>query len=121
MTLGRMVREFHDRFRVPVGRQVQFPPPARRQLRRFLLDEEYREYTAAENAGDVIEVADALADIVYVAFGTALEYGIDLDAVLEEVHRSNMTKEADPAGGKVRKGPDYEPPRIEAVLQRGRV
>ena len=46
--------------------------------------------TMAEKA-DLIGIADALADIVYVVYGTALTYGIDLDSVLREVHRSNMS------------------------------
>lgn len=72
---------------------------------------------------DHVEVADALADIVYVAYGTALTYGIDLDAVLQEVHRSNMSK-LGPDGrpilredGKVLKGPGYFPPAIGEVLR----
>ena len=75
----------------------------------------------AAGAGDLIGVADALADIVYVAYGTAHVYGIDLDAVLDEVHASNMTKlgaDGRPirrADGKVLKGPDYRPPDMAAT------
>jgi len=62
------------------------------RLRVALLQEEVGEFVAASERGDLNGVADALADIVYVAYGTALTYGIDLDAVLREVHRSNMSK-----------------------------
>ena len=91
-------------------------------LRQALIEEEVSELRAAADAGDLVGVADALADIVYVAYGTAHVYGIDLDAVLDEVHSSNMTKlgaDGRPvrrADGKVLKGPDYRPPDIAAVL-----
>ena len=62
------------------------------RLRVALLEEEVGEFVAASVKGDLAGVADALADIVYVVYGTALTYGIDLDAVLREVHRSNMSK-----------------------------
>jgi RimJ/RimL family protein N-acetyltransferase len=88
-------------------------------IRRALLAEEYQEYEAAEEARDLAGIADALADIVYVAYGTARSYGFDLDAVLTQVHASNMTKQppAEP-GGKAAKGPGYRPPDIAAVLRR---
>ena len=86
-------------------------------IRRALLAEEYQEYESAEDAQDLAGIADALADIVYVAYGTARCYGFDLDAVLAEVHASNMTKEPpEVPGGKAVKGPGYRPPDINAVL-----
>jgi predicted HAD superfamily Cof-like phosphohydrolase len=93
------------------------------KLRISLLAEEVAEFTDASNSGDLKGIADALADIVYVTYGAALTYGIDLDAVLAEVHRSNMTKFdilATPllrADGKVLKSPSYVPPDIEGVLR----
>ena len=54
--------------------------------------EEVGKFVAASEKGDLVGIADALADIVYVVYGTALTYGLDLDAVLREVHRSNMSK-----------------------------
>jgi len=71
---------------------------------------------------DTVETADALADLVYVIYGFALEAGIDLDAVLQEVQRSNMSK-LDENGkpiyredGKVLKGPNFSEPNIRKVL-----
>lgn len=93
-------------------------------LRQDLIDEEVSELRAAAASSDIVAVADALADIVYVAYGTSLVYGIALDEVLDEVHASNMTKlgaDGRPvrrADGKVLKGPDYRPPDIAAVLHR---
>ena len=92
-------------------------------LRLALIEEEVGELRARRPAaGDLIGVADALADIVYVAYGTAHVYGIDLDAVLDEVHASNMTKlgrgrPADPAGGRQgAQGPRLSAAGYRAVL-----
>ena len=98
--------------------------PALARLRVALLEEEVGEFVAASERGDLNGVADALADIVYVAYGTALTYGIDLDAVLHVVHRSNMSKlESDGKplireDGKVLKSERYFPPDIGSVLRR---
>lgn len=128
MTAQDKVREFHEAFDLPVRMGRRWPslgslvvPLRERKLRRDLLREEHEEYVVAELDHDLVEVADALADIVYIAYGTALAYGIDLDAVINEVHRSNMTKLQDGRpvyrnDGKVLKGPGYEPPRIAEVL-----
>src|SRR5882757_3370697 len=90
-TIGDLVREFHRAFGIAV-RSVPVAAPPESDLRTRLLAEEVQEYYDAVEAGDVVAVADGLADIVYVAYGTALNHGIDLDAVLVEVHRSNMSK-----------------------------
>ncbi|NEA43140.1 hypothetical protein [Streptomyces sp. SID11385] len=97
-------------------------------LRRTLLAEEFAEVdeAAGEVAGDagaLPHFAQELADLVYVTYGTALTHGIDLDAVLAEVHRANMSKlgpDGSPvrrADGKVMKGPHYRAPDIAAVLR----
>jgi predicted HAD superfamily Cof-like phosphohydrolase len=120
-TVGDMVREFHEAFGIAVRTKPVASPPES-DLRARLLAEEVQEYYDAVEAGDIVEVADGLADIVYVAYGTALNHGIDLDAVLTEVHRSNMSKlgaDGKPilrADGKVIKGPNYSRPDIARVL-----
>jgi predicted HAD superfamily Cof-like phosphohydrolase len=116
--------EFHQTFNLP----MRYVPSADiddalARLRVALLQEEVGEFVAASERGDLIGVADALADIVYVAYGTALTYGIDLDAVLHEVHRSNMSKlgsDDNPLirdDGKVLKSERYFPPDVESVLR----
>jgi len=116
-----MVREFHEAFDIPI-RDTPAADIGESDLRVRLLREEVREYSDAVAAGDLVEVADGLADIVYVVFGTALAHGIDLDAVLEEVHRSNMSKLGEDGrplfrdDGKVLKGPRYFRPDIAGVL-----
>jgi predicted HAD superfamily Cof-like phosphohydrolase len=120
---ARQVAEFHRAYGLPVCSSPQPNVDAGLvALRQSLIDEEVGELRAAAAAGDLVGVADALADIVYVAYGTAHTYGIDLDAVLDEVHASNMTKlgsDGAPvrrADGKVLKGPDYRPPDITTAL-----
>jgi predicted HAD superfamily Cof-like phosphohydrolase len=93
------------------------------KLRTALLKEEVSELIDAVNDSDIVALADALADIVYVAYGTAVTYGIDLDRVLHEVHRSNMSKlgkDGEPifrADGKVVKSSQYRPPDVAGVLK----
>lgn len=116
------VKQFHIAFGQRVGEKPEFPDsPEERQLRINLLEEEFNEYLAAEVRDDFIEVADALADIIYIACGTAVSYGIPLDKVFEEVHRSNMAKLVDGKvlrreDGKVKKPEGWMPPDIEGVI-----
>jgi predicted HAD superfamily Cof-like phosphohydrolase len=121
--IAAAVAEFHAAFRLPVRQMpTAHIDPALASLRVALLKEETSEFVVAAGKGDLIGIADALADIVYVVYGTALAYGIDLDSVLREVHRSNMSK-LDVDGkplirddGKVLKSERYSPPDIARVL-----
>jgi predicted HAD superfamily Cof-like phosphohydrolase len=122
---SRQVGEFHSAYGLPTRSAPDVAVGDDQvALRLALIQEEVAELVAAAQQGDIVGVADALADIVYVAYGTAHVYGIDLDAVLDEVHASNMTKlgaDGRPvrrADGKILKGPDYRPPDIAAVLAR---
>jgi len=87
-------------------------------LRLALIQEEVEELQTALDAGDIVEIADALTDILYVTYGAGHSFGIDLDDCYQEVHRSNMTKLGEDgrpiyrADGKVMKGPNYEPPNL---------
>ena len=91
-------------------------------MRLNILEEEFNEYKAAVREGDLLEIADALADMKYVIEGTAHTYGIPLDELFSEVHRSNMSKlgaDGKPLyrpDGKVLKGPNFESPRVAKVL-----
>lgn len=121
MSAQDMVREFHERFGVVV-RSTPVADPPEYALRERLLREEVQEYADAAKAADVEEVARELADIVYVAYGAALTHGINLDAVIAEVHRANMSKLDDNGrpivreDGKVLKGPNFRPPDVAAAL-----
>lgn len=119
-----MVREFHEAFGVPCHTDPEVPTLARQLLRIDLITEESRETLDALEQADIVEIADGLADLVVVIYGTALEYGIDLDAVLAEVHRSNMAKlgaDGKPIlreDGKILKPKGWQSPNIARVLTR---
>jgi predicted HAD superfamily Cof-like phosphohydrolase len=119
-----LVREFH----LAVGLDARSTPTeVSAELaahRGELLAEEAAEVAEVSVAGPLDRLAHELADVVYVAYGTALVHGIDLDAVIAEIHRANMTK-LGPDGsvdrrtdGKVLKGEHYEAPDVSAVLRR---
>lgn len=117
-----MVREFHQTYGLPIVDTPGHPSEDRIKLRRELISEEYWEYDRAVNRNDLVNIAQELADIIYVVYGCALEYGIPLDEVFAEIHRANMSK-LDTDGsvirredGKVLKGPNYSPPDIGAIL-----
>lgn len=117
------VLEFHKAFNLTIGDRAGFPDKDIRALRRRLLNEEFTEYLQAETKDDLVEVADALADIIYIACGTAIAYGIPLDTVFTEVHRSNMAK-LGPGGkpiyrddGKVMKPTDWSPPNVSGIIK----
>lgn len=117
-----MVREFHAK----VGQRDAPSPDLTdyrvNNLRMRLIDEERLELLQALAAEDVVEVADALADLLYVVIGSALQWGIPIERVLAEVHRSNMTKTAGDkrADGKILKGANYSPPNLGFVTEQGR-
>lgn len=114
--------EFHSAFDLTRSEVPGLPDQKTRELRVKLLREEWEEYLEGEADDDIVEIADALADMVYIAYGTAVAYGIPLDKVFEEVHRSNMSK-LGPDGkpiyredGKVLKPESWSPPDISSIL-----
>lgn len=85
------LREFHEAFGVPVGKS--WTKPERRALRRHLIEEEFDEYLLADGEeSDPVATLDALVDLVYVAVGTAVEYGFDFAGAFAAVHAANMAK-----------------------------
>ena len=86
------VKDFHRAFGQRIGEKPELPDLPEREMRHRLLQEEFTEYQEAEADNDIIEIADALADIIYIACGTAVSYGIPLNELFDEVHRSNMAK-----------------------------
>lgn len=114
--LAAMLAEFHHMIgQLPWEGPVEEMPKATLATRNRLMREEVRELVKATNAGDLVGILDALADIVYVAFGTAFTYRLPLGRALLEVHASNMTKEAGPTGKAV-KGKGFVPPDIAGLL-----
>ncbi len=97
-------------------------------LRYELMREENEEYLEAAEAGDLVEIADALGDMMYILSGTILSHGLQhiIEDVFEEIQRSNMSK-LDENGkpiyredGKVLKGANYFRPNIAKILQNGK-
>ncbi|MBA2809472.1 hypothetical protein E0500_019240 [Streptomyces sp. KM273126] len=118
-----LVREFHHAFGLDARTEPTEVAPELAAHRGELLAEEASEAAEVAVAGPLDRLAHELADVVYVAYGTALVHGIDLDAVIAEVHRSNMTK-LGPDGrvtrredGKVLKGEHYRAPDVSGVLR----
>jgi predicted HAD superfamily Cof-like phosphohydrolase len=116
------VRAFQRAVGQHVGEKPELPDVSERTLRMKLITEEFNELCDAEEANDLVEIADALADIIYIVCGTAVSYGIPLDDIFEEVHASNMAKLVDGkvirrADGKIQKPEGWEPPDIERILK----
>ncbi|GGM98952.1 MazG nucleotide pyrophosphohydrolase domain-containing protein [Streptomyces fuscichromogenes] len=120
---ARLVREFHHAFGLDVRTTPAEVSPELAAHRGELLAEEAAEVAEVAVEGPLDRLAHELADVVYVAYGTALVHGIDLDAVLAEIHRANMSKlgpdgqVARRADGKVLKGEHYRAPDVSAVLR----
>lgn len=121
------VRAFHDAFGIANAKGPIGAIGDRDALLRYkLIREENEEYLEAALRGDLVEVADALGDILYILCGTLLKHGLEhrIDEVFREIQRSNMSKlgaDGKPIyreDGKVMKGPNYFRPDIAAVLDR---
>lgn len=122
----KAVELFHNSFGLGVLHQPKADLGLEKNRLRFnLMDEENKEYLEAANEGDLVEVADALGDMLYILCGTILEHGMQykIEEVFEEIQRSNMSKlgaDGKPIyreDGKVLKGPNYFKPDIEGVLK----
>jgi predicted HAD superfamily Cof-like phosphohydrolase len=115
----RMVQQFHARYDLPHATTPVMPGVKDRLRRARLIITEAAEFLEAADKGDFVEMIDALADILVVTYGTAIEMGVDLGPVFAEVHRSNMSKNGGlDAGGKVLKGPAFSPPNIVHELEK---
>ncbi len=113
---------FMKTFRQEVKSKPSFSTDKINKLRIDLIKEELEELTEAMNKQDLLEVADALTDILYVTYGAGHAFGIDLDKCFEEVQNSNMSK-LDENGkpiynehGKVMKGPNYFKPDLSKFV-----
>ncbi|MCP4884180.1 MAG: nucleoside triphosphate pyrophosphohydrolase family protein [Flavobacteriales bacterium] len=121
----KAVQEFHESFGLGVSHSPVAKLSAQKLKLRFdLMDEENKEYLEAAENNDLIEVADALGDMLYILCGTILEHGMQykIEEVFNEIQRSNMSKlgaDGKPIyreDGKVMKGPSYFKPNIGSIL-----
>jgi len=119
------VQKFMEVFELGYQKQPTSKIPLNKILLRFdLMKEENEEYLEAAKNDDLVEIADALGDMLYILLGTVLEHGLQdkIEAVFNEIQRSNMSK-LDTNGkpiyredGKVLKGSNYCKPKIKEIL-----
>ena len=128
-TIEEALREFHGRFGLHIAkRPIGFTFEEDEEygdlfnLRMALVKEEIEEYWKAYEGEDLVELADAICDLVYVLVGTAVSFGIPFDKCFAEVHRSNMSK-ANPDGsvnrredGKILKSDQFSPPDLRKII-----
>ena len=120
------VTKFHPAFKLNMNNSpIAHIGEDRNLLRYKLMREENEEYLEAANNNDLVEVADALGDMLYILCGTIIEHGMQdkIEAVFNEIQRSNMSKlgeDGEPIyreDGKVLKGPNYFKPNISDILE----
>ncbi len=122
MTNFEKVGEFMNAFGQEVKNSASLSSEKINNLRINLIKEELQELIAAMKKEDILEVADALTDILYVAYGAGHAFGINLDKCFEEVQKSNMSKlgkDGKPIYnefGKVMKGPEYFKPDLKKII-----
>jgi len=119
------VKEFHTAFEIghsdaPIASLGE----SKNRLRYNLMKEENEEYLEAVQNDDIVEIADALGDMMYILCGTIIEHGLQhkIEAVFDEIQRSNMSKLGEDGkpiyreDGKVMKGPNYFKPDFSKLL-----
>ena len=122
MTNFKKVGIFMNTFGQEVKNKASFSTDKINQLRCDLIEEELNELKEAMSNKDLVEVADALTDLLYVTYGAGHAFGIDLDQCFDEVQKSNMSKLGDDGkpiynkSGKVMKGPNYFEPNLSKFI-----
>ncbi len=120
------VKKFHTAFKIGYCHTPTNDLGDNKNLLRFnLMKEENEEYLEAVQNKDLVEIADALGDMLYILCGTIIEHGLQdkIEAVFDEIQRSNMSKLGDDGqpiyreDGKVMKGPSYFKPNFEEILR----
>jgi predicted HAD superfamily Cof-like phosphohydrolase len=114
-----MVQEFHRKFEILIRTAPTNLTDEIKQLRVRLIQEEFDELKESMATGNLASVAKEMADLLYVVYGTAVSYGIDMKPVFQEVHRSNLSKVGGykRADGKWMKPPTYSPAKLEPILE----
>ena len=120
------VKLFHETYGLGISTEIKADlGKLKNELRFNLMKEENEEYLEAVENNDIVEIADALGDMLYILCGTILEHGLQhkIEEVFDEIQRSNMSKlgsDGKPIyreDGKVMKGPNYFKPNFEAILK----
>jgi len=122
----KAVKLFHETYGLGVSEEMKADlGNLKSELRFNLMKEENEEYLEAVQNNDLVEVADALGDMLYILCGTILEHGLQhkIEEVFDEIQRSNMSKLGEDGkpiyreDGKVMKGPNYFKPNFEDILK----
>ena len=122
----KAVRIFHETYGLGVSEEMKADLGAlKNELRFNLMKEENEEYLEAVQNNGIVEIADALGDMLYILCGTILEHGLQhkIEEVFDEIQRSNMSKLGEDGkpiyreDGKVMKGPNYFKPNFEEILK----
>lgn len=122
-TLGTMVNHFNIVYRVPCFVGPTLPSDEQMDAMFSMIHEELMELCDAMDAKDIVGMADALTDIIYVTAQQAAKYGLPVDKLLAEVQRSNLSKLGEDGNpifredGKVLKGPKFSPPDLATILR----
>ena len=113
-----MVEEFHRKFDILVQARPASATEETKRLRIRLIQEEFDELKESMADGNLPALAKEMADLLYVVYGTAVSYGIDMEPVFREVHRSNLSKVGGykREDGKWVKPPTYSPASIEPII-----
>ena len=114
-----MVEAFHTKFEIVTQTTPMDVSEETKHLRVQLIQEEFDELKEAMASGNLAAVAKEMADLLYVTYGTAVSYGIDMEPIFQEVHRSNLSKIGGykRADGKWVKPPTYSPANIEPIVE----
>jgi len=119
------LEKFHNTFGHKINDTPTIPEKDWRKLRHRLLKEEIKELNEAEENGDLVEIADALTDLLYITYGTVLSYGFGdiIEKCFDEVHQSNMSKTDENGNAifrddnKILKSDSFEPPQLEKIVK----
>lgn len=123
MSLEQQVRQFSETYRLPTKGAPKLPDAKESSLLLSLVEEELEELKEAISEGNLVGLADALTDIIYVTAQQSVTLGLPVDALLREVHESNMSKLGEDGqpiyreDGKVLKGPNFREPNLLKVLK----
>ncbi len=115
-----MVTEFMVKFKQEVRWKPGFPASRVQVLRMELIKEEFLEFETAMVYENLEQVVDALGDLIYVALGCASAFGVDMEPIIKEIHRANMSKEGgvQRKDGKWLKPDGWTPPNIKGILEK---